>query len=212
MKSRSLIFCCIVFVLNVTHGQSKYAIGLIGGKTLDVDNLLGVSNDGLSGGVGADMAVGPHVDITANVVFSIYSHGTAPPWIEESFSPATARSIGGQDAYTCAISVGPRIHARSMKFVSPYILMQGGVYFMRYGVPSRVRGFSGIAAAAGGFFGANGSADIDTRFFGSVGVGLEVSPTNIFNVDLETKIQAFEGEHMRTEILLPLLVSIEFPL
>lgn len=200
-----------------SFGQSKYAIELIGGKTLNPDGMDGFLSDGISGGIGLSRSVDLHVEIVGNVIFSQYSHGTIKTWVDgrsnatDIIGPLSA----GEDSYTCEISVGPRIRSRVLEFLSTYVLMQGGVYFIKTGTPSSAWGSPPVllgATSAVQFLTLRESRDIQTRFFGCIGLGLRISPVDAFNVDLEAKIQVLARASLRSNSLVPLLASIQFPL
>jgi len=209
MKQCSLIVFCVVFASATANAQSKYALELMGGETLDIDNLLGSSGIGSSAGIGAAVHLGPEVDLTANALFSQYPDRSS--WGDGVASQTTVVSSGSKYSYTCAISIGPRIHAHALRWLSPYTLLQVGVCFLRTGMTSIARTYSAVPLAVGEFFTVHTTERSGTYLIGSLGIGLKVIPTDLFSINLEAKVQTLMGKRSSAGALVPLLTSVELP-
>lgn len=214
MKDTIIFLLCFIAVSSTNLcGQSSYAVELIGGRILNFDGSLDGSRGGISGGIGVSMFFNKNVEVVGNAVFSKFSPGTVNiPIIANAPFIYSPYYSNGENSYSCEISIGPRFHGNAIAFVSPYLLMQGGLYILKIGGTAAVSDIAPQLDVMTQFFNLHGTEDTEMRLFGSFGIGLQISPVRAFHVNLETKFQVLAGGRSRAIALVPILASVQFPL
>ena len=190
--------------------QSKYAVEFVGGTKLGgigaatADGML----NGITAGLGVSMYVGKSAELIGTTLFTRYP----PSKLRTVYNlPTLYGSTSNEEGqYSAEINAGLRLHGRGSQIFHPYLVLQGGILFLRSIVYEGARITASPSAAQ--FLNIHGMEDIQMFETVTVGIGLQSRLTESVLLNLEAKYQLLFGSIATVRTFIPVAVSVQLPM
>ena len=192
------------------EAQSKYAVEFFGGMKY---NGLGQlrSTDALNGvtaGLGASVYFGKSTELIGTTLFT-YFPPSKPVVSGHTIIPSDAGQVeNGQ--YSSEVLAGLRFHGQGGEFIHPYLVIQGGLMFLRTTIYQDA--WIMLDNSTTQVMNIRGTEDIQMLGTINVGVGLQTLVTKSILLNFEVKYQILIGSNESVESFVPVVVSIQLPM